>query len=71
MCIRDSGEASVRYGQINVNIHVPDKVIAKGKGQAVYRTHFKRLIELRAKVVEVLKNHYEMCIRDSHGVNHS
>ena len=35
------GEASVRYGQINVNIHVPDKVIAKGKGQAVYRTHFK------------------------------
>ena len=47
------GEASVRYGQINVNIHVPDKVIAKGKGQAVYRTHFKRLIEIRAKVVEV------------------
>ena len=39
------GEASVRYGQINVNIHVPDKV--------------KRLIEIRAKVVEVLKNHYE------------
>ena len=35
------GEASVRYGQINVNIHVPDKVIAKGNGQAVYRTHFK------------------------------
>ena len=30
------GEASVRYGQINVNIHVPDKVIAKGKGKAVY-----------------------------------
>ena len=29
------GEASVRYGQINVNIHVPDKVIAKGKGKAV------------------------------------
>ena len=53
------GEASVRYGQINVNIHVPDKVIAKGKGKAVYRTHFKRLIEIRAKVVEVLKNHYE------------
>ena len=45
--------------EINVNIHVPDKVIAKGKGQAVYRTHFKRLIEIRAKVVEVLKNHYE------------
>ena len=53
------GEASVRYGQINVNIHVPGKVIAKGKGKAVYRTHFKRLIEIRAKVVEVLKNHYE------------
>ena len=26
------GEASVRYGQINVNIHVPDKVIAQRQG---------------------------------------
>lgn len=53
------GEASVRYGQINVNVHVPDIAIRKGKGKAVYRIDFERLIAIREKVVEVLKNHYE------------
>ncbi len=52
------GEGSVRFGQINVNIHVPD--IAKSvKGKTVFRTHFKRLIEIRNKAIEVLQNHYE------------
>lgn len=53
------GEDSVRFGQINVNIHVPDiKAIAEN-GKPSFRINFPRLIELRAKVVEVLKNHYE------------
>lgn len=53
------GEGSVRYGQINVNIHVPDKPIPMGKGKSVYRIRFQRLIEIRAKVIEILQNHYE------------
>lgn len=56
---RIDGEASVRYGQINVNIHVPDIAQPVGKGKAVYRINFERLIEIRAKVIDVLKNHYE------------
>lgn len=53
------GEGSVRYGQINVNIHVPDQTIPQGKGKSVHRIHFERLMEIRAKVIEVLQNHYE------------
>lgn len=53
------GEGSVRYGQINVNIHVPDLTIKVG-GKPVKRTNTKRLIEIRAKVIEVLQNHYEL-----------
>ena len=34
---RVDGESSVRYGQINVNIHVPDIAIRKEKGKSVYR----------------------------------
>lgn len=54
------GEESVRYGQINVNIHVPDLAIPKGNGKSVYRTNHQRLIEIRADVIEVLQNHYEV-----------
>lgn len=53
------GEGSVRFGQINVNIHVPDLTISKGKGKSVKRTNTKRLIEIRAKVIGILQNHYE------------
>ena len=54
-----TGEDSIRFGQINVNIHVPDLVKKTGKNP-VYKTNFQRLIEIRAKVIEVLKNHYEV-----------
>lgn len=56
---RIDGEASVRYGQINVNIHVPDIAQRAGKGKVVYRIDFERLVEIRAKVIDVLKSHYE------------
>lgn len=52
------GERSVRFGQIKINIHVPDLPKSKGKN-AVYRTNFPRLIEIRSKVIEVLNSHYE------------
>ncbi len=54
------GEGSVRFGQININIHVPDIAKPVGKGKSVHRINFPRLIEIRAKVIEVLQNHYEV-----------
>lgn len=51
------GEGSVRFGEIKVNIHVPD---IANKSKSVYRTNFQRLIDIRAKVIEVLKNHCEV-----------
>lgn len=51
------GEDSVRYGQVNVNIHVPDKPT---QTQGVFRARRGRLVELRKKVVEVLQRHYEV-----------
>ena len=54
------GEGSVRFGQININIHVPDIPKSMGKGKSVHRINFPRLIEIRAKVIEVLQNHYEV-----------
>lgn len=53
------GEESVRFGQINVNIHVPDIVQKQKNAKAVYRINYPRLIELRAMAIDVLKNHYE------------
>lgn len=53
------GEGSVRYGQINVNIHVPDIQKPMGRGKSVFRTNHSRLIAIRAKAIEVLQNHYE------------
>ena len=50
------GEASVRFGQVNVNIHVPD---LKSRGKSIYITNIKRLVEIRAAVIEALQNHYE------------
>lgn len=52
------GEASVRFGQVNVNIHVPDLIAKKDTKNPVYRTNFPRLIELKKAVVEVLKSYY-------------
>lgn len=52
------GEESVRYGQINVNIHVPDKV-KKRTNPPVYRIDHQRLIDIRKRVIAVLQNHYE------------
>ncbi len=54
------GESSVRFGQINVNIHVPDIVSPQGNGKSVFNINFPRLIEIRAKCVDVLKSHYEV-----------
>jgi hypothetical protein len=54
------GENSVRYGQINVNIHVPDLVGTDSNGRTTYSTHFQRLIDIRAKVIGVLQNHFEV-----------
>ncbi len=54
-----TGEDSVRYGQINVNIHVPDIAKRMSNGKAVFRTNHTRLIAIRAKAIEVLQNHYE------------
>lgn len=51
------GEGSVRFGEIKVNIHVPDIV---NKRKSVYSTNFQRLIDIRAKVIEVLQNHCEV-----------
>lgn len=53
------GEDSVRFGQINVNIHVPDEKAIADSGSPIFRINFPRLIEIRTKVIEVLKNHYE------------
>ena len=54
-----TGEDSVRYGQINVNIHVPDISKPMRGGKSVFRTNYSRLIDIRAKAIEVLQNHYE------------
>lgn len=53
------GEASVRFGQINVNIHVPDIPVTQGTDRSVYRINYQKLIAIRAKVIEVLHSHYE------------
>lgn len=52
------GEGSVRTGQINVNIHVPDLPDRTAK-LPVYIPYRERLLELRSKAIEILKDHYE------------
>lgn len=59
------GEGSVRFGQINVNIHVPDIAQKQADGKAVFVTNTMRLVEIRGKVIEVLQRHYEL----GHGYN--
>ncbi len=49
-----TGEGSVRYGQINVNIHVPDVPVGTG-----FAINFKRLVDIKKSVIDVLENHYE------------
>lgn len=55
-----TGEDSIRFGQINVNIHVPDLVVKKAGKNPVYKINYPRLIKIRAEIIEVLKNHYEV-----------
>lgn len=52
------GEGSVRFGQVNVNIHVPD--LANAGDRSVYRINKIRLIELRSAVIDILKRHFEL-----------
>lgn len=52
------GEGSLRFGQINVNIHVPDLLVDLD-GTPVVRTDYKRLTEIRSQVVSILKDHVE------------
>lgn len=53
------GEGSVRFGQINVNIHVPDVQKKMRGGKSVFRINHPRLMAIRAKAIKVLQNHYE------------
>lgn len=54
------GEKSVRNGQINVNIHVPDLKSNTIQPNTVYRKNFPRLIELKKAVIDALKNHFQV-----------
>jgi hypothetical protein len=54
-----TGEGSEQFGQVNVNIHVPDPCTKQKKGEPIYHTNFARLVELRKMCIEVLKSHYE------------
>lgn len=53
------GENSVRYGQINVNVHVPDLNLENTDGSTIKRIDYKRLTEIRSQVVAILQNHVE------------
>lgn len=53
------GEGSIRYGRININIHVPDLLMTV-ENRSVYRINHARLVAIRKKVIEVLKRHYEV-----------
>ncbi len=51
------GSSSVRHGQINVNIHVPD--ISKKVGNtATFEPYKKRLNEIRKEVATTLRKYY-------------
>lgn len=52
------GEGSVRNGQVNVNIHVPD-LLKGGTNNPVYRINYPKMIQLKKAVIEVLRNHFE------------
>lgn len=54
------GENSVRFGQINVNIHVPDLRRKDATGKTVTRKDDQRLTEIRAQVIGVLQNYVEV-----------
>ncbi len=52
------GSSSVRHGQININIHVPDeKMIINNK--ETYVPKFQRLKVLKKEVATILKKHYD------------
>ena len=51
------GCQSIRFGEIKVNIHVPD-MVDNSANNPIYRTNFPRLIEIRREVIKVLKNYY-------------
>jgi len=52
-----TGSSSIRYGQINVNIHVPDQRMLIDKKET-YVPFRKRLIAIRKEVATILKKHY-------------
>ena len=54
-----TGEGSIQFGQVKINIHVPDRCIDLTVGEPIYETNFPRLVELRKMCIEVLKSHYE------------
>ena len=54
------GEASLRSGQINVNIHVPDLTLSDPvTGGIIFRTDLTRLTQIRSQVIAILQNHVE------------
>lgn len=54
------GEASLRFGQVNVNIHVPDLRLNDSEtGETIVRKDYKRLTEIRSQVIAVLKDYVE------------
>lgn len=55
-----NGEGSLRFGQINVNIHVPDVPETLADGSTVYNANFPRLMEIRKAAIDALQNHYEL-----------
>ncbi len=55
---RIDGEQSVRFGEVKVNIHVPD-IIAGTVRLPVYRINFPRLTQIKGAVIEVLRSHYQ------------
>jgi len=53
-----TGEGSVQYGQINVNIHVPDKVEKSITGDSCYKIDFQKLVTLRSSCIKLLQGHF-------------
>lgn len=52
------GSSSLRYGQINVNIHVPDLSIKVGTA-GTFVPNKKRLNDIRNEVATILRKHYD------------
>lgn len=51
------GEGSLRFGRINVNVHVKDKIFAN-KGKTINIADRNKLDDMSKAVIDVLKRHY-------------